>query len=248
MRRQPTSPRSIWPIPAWVLALGGLVLFVFLIACYILFWPRHPGAPKGGPTARQTAQLAPPSRLRHPAPATQAKESDANPAPAPSSSTPIPPPPVTQWTVPADTELMVRTSALIDSNADPVGSRFPGTIVSPVAINGQTVVPQGSAVVLHLVNKKKTGFFHRSLAIQMALAGISVNGRIYPVQAGILSLKAGQNNSNSNDGKDSSPAPKGKKALVILPNTEMNFTLTAPLMVVSASPAGSNSVNSGKDE
>jgi hypothetical protein len=156
------------------------------------------------------------------------------------------PPPVTQVTVPANTEISVRTTSLIDSNADSVGSRFAGTVISPIAINGQTIVPPGSSVVLHLVNKKKTGFFHRSLTIQMALAGISVNGRIYPAQAETLSIKAGQNNSTGSDGENNNPAPKGKKALVILPNTELTFTLTAPLMVASGSSADNGSVNTGK--
>lgn len=194
-------------------------------------------------TSRETAQLAPPSRVRHAAPAEQGQARQANPNPARSSPAPIPPPLVTQWTIPADTEIAVRTTALIDSNADPVGSRFPGTIIFPIALNGQTIVPPGSAVVLLLVNKKKTGFFHRSLTLQMALSGVSVNGRIYPAQARILSLKAGQNSSTSDEGTNGNPPPKGKKALVILPNTEMTFTLTAPLMVASASAAGSSSVN-----
>ena len=120
---------------------------------------------------------------------------------------------------------------LIDSDANPLGSRFSGTIVSPIAVNGQTAVPQGSAVVLRLADKKKTGFFHRSLQVKLALSGVSVNGRIYPTQAGTVDLKA----DNSND---SAPTPKGKKALVVLPNTELTFTLTAPFTITMPSGNG----------
>ena len=238
MRRLSTSSKQIWPLPAWVLALGGLILLVFLILCYILFWPRHPGAPRGGPTQppSHTSRLAPPSKLRHSVTAPPAAESQA-PA-AESSSQPILPAPPVQSTVPADTEIAIRTSKLIDSDAAPVGSRFPGTVTAPIAINGQTVVPQGSPVVLNFLGKKKTGFFHRSLQMRVALTGISVNGRIYPVQVGVLSIKAGENNG--------SPEAKGKKVLVILPNSEMTFTLSAPLTIVTPTAPASPSVNSSK--
>lgn len=250
MRRQSNSSPQIWPIPAWVLTLGGLALLLFLIACYILFWPRHPDAPRGGPARpSQTSQLAAPSKLRQRVP--EARE--ANPgnsasssAPAPTPSKPVLPPPPIQVTVPADAQIPIRTTTLIDSNADPVGSRFAGTVTSPIVVNGQTVIPQGSAVVLHLADKKKTGFFHRSLEMKVALTGIAVNGRIYPIQAGILSVKAGKNNGVGENGSPDNPTPKGKKALVILPNTEMSFTLTAPFTVVFPSAPDSGSANGDK--
>ena len=252
MRRQSNSSQQIWPIPAWVLTLGGLALLLFLIACYILFWPRHPDAPRGGPVQRQTSQLAAPSKLRQ---SVQVPRTQATPAnsTAPSSSIappsqPVLPPPPVQVTVPADAQIPIRTTTLIDSNADPVGSRFAGTVTSPIVVNGQTVIPQGSGVVLHLADKKKTGFFHRSLEMKVALTGISVNGRIYPIQAGILGIKAGKNIGASENGSPDNQASKGKKALAILPNTDLTFTLTAPFTVVFPSAPDSGPVNDGKAE
>ena len=233
---QPTSSKQIWPIPAWILALGALILILLFIACYILFWPRHRNVPLAGPTPRSehTARLSPPSTFR---PATPSKQSTPM---AETPSQPIVPPPPFEITIPAATAITVRTRTLIDSDEDAVGSRFPGTIVSPIAADGRTAVPQGSAVVLRLADKKKTGFFHRSLQLEIALAGVSVNGRIYPTQAGVLSMKAGRNNSNGSNANDSSPTPKGKKALVVLPNTELTFTLTAPFTIMTPSATGSN--------
>lgn len=224
--RQSTPSKQIWPIPAWVLALSALIIVLLFIACYILFWPRHRNIPLAGPARQphQTARLSPPSTFRPAVPPQQT-------TPAATPSLPVLPPPPVEITVPAATAITVQTSTLIDSDADSVGSRFPGTIVSPIAVNGQTVVPQGSAVVLRLTDKKKPGFFHRSWQIKLALAGVSVSGRIYPTQAGILSMKAGDSNGNDN-------APKGKKALVVLPNTEMTFTLTTPFTIEMPSGNG----------
>ncbi len=225
--RQSTSSKKIWPIPAWIVALGALIIILFFIACYILFWPRHRNAPLSGPVRQphQTARLSPPSTLQPTAPSQQA-------APATPSQPVLPPPPV-EITVPAATAITVRTSTLIDSGADPVGSRFAGTIVSPIAVNGQTAIPQGSAVVLRLADMKKTGFFHRSMQMKVALSGVSVNGRIYPTQAATVDMKAGGSN-----GSDGNPAPKGNKALVVLPNTQLTFTLSAPFTIEM--PAGSS--------
>lgn len=250
MRRQSNSSPQIWPIPAWVLTLGGLALLLFLIACYILFWPRHPDAPRGGPAQKQqNSQLAAPSKLRQAVPTPRTETTPANSANSSSSATspskPVLPPPPVEVTVPADAQIPIRTTTLIDSNADPVGSRFAGVVTSPIAVDGQTVIPQGSAVVLHLADKKKTGFFHRSLEMKVALTGIAVNGRIYPIQAGILGIKAGKNNAVRDNGSAASASPKAKKALVILPNTQMLFTLTVPLTVVFPAVPGNDSANSG---
>lgn len=232
---QPTSSKQIWPIPAWIVALGALILILLFIACYILFWPRHRNVPLAGPTpqSQHTARLSPPSTFRPAAPSRQSTPT------AETQSQPIVSPPPVEITIPAATTITVRTGALIDSDEDAVGSRFPGTIVSPISADGRTAVPQGSAVILRLTDKKKTGFFHRSLQIKIALAGVSINGRIYRTQAGILSMKAGHNNDAGSDGNDSSPTPKGKKALVVLPNTELTFTLTAPFTIVAPSGSGS---------
>ena len=222
--RQSTPSKQIWPIPAWVVALAALILILLFVACYILFWPRYPNASLSGPVQHQTKRLSAPSSLSPTAPAEKMTETAATP------SQPILPPPPIEITVPAATAIAVRTSTLIDSDANPVGSRFAGTIVAPIVINGQVAVPQGSAVMLRLADKKKTGFFHRSLQIKLALSGVSVNGRIYPAQGGTVDMKAGDSN-----GSDGNPTPKGKKALVVLPNTEMTFTLTAPFTIETPS-------------
>lgn len=220
----PSTSKLNWSIPAWILALAGLIVLLILIACFILFWPRHPGARLAGPVRHHQSTA-------HLPPLTSSKSANAVSAQQQSPQTPqsqpvLPPPPVA-ITVPADTVIAVRTGELIDSQTNEVGNRFQGTVVSPIAIDGQTVVPQGSAVELILVDKKKTGFFHRSLQMKLALTGVSVNGRIYRTQAGVLSVKPGEQNNDGNDNGNGD----GKKALVVMPNTELTFTLTAPFTV-----------------
>lgn len=216
--RRPSSFPPLWPIPPWVLALLALLVFLFFVACYILFWPRHPNVSLAGPTpqAQSTKQLAPPSTLR----STPTQAADAEAADSPLV---VPTPPV-EVTIPAGTVITVRTGALIDGDTAAVGSRFDGRLVSPIEVNGHTAVSQGSAVLLRLAEKKKAGFFHRSMHMKLALAGVSVNGRVYPTQAEVADIKPGD--SNEGDGN-----PKGKKTLVVLPNTELTFKLRAPLTI-----------------
>jgi hypothetical protein len=119
-----------------------------------------------------------------------------------------------------------------------LGSRFTATLIAPVVVDGRPAVAQGSAALVRLVERKKAGFFHRSQRIKLALAGISVNGRIYPTQAETLELKGGKPQGDGNDLDNSGgDKPKGQKGLVVLPNTPLTFTLSAPLTITV--PGGS---------
>jgi hypothetical protein len=146
-------------------------------------------------------------------------------------------------TIPASTPITVRTAPLINGDDDPVGSRFSASLIAPVMVNGQTVLPQGAPALVRLIDKKKAGFFHRSARLKLALAGISVNGRIYPTATNVLELKPGNSPGGSGDSDNSGgDKPKGKKTLVVLPNTALTFTLETPLTVTvspeSMAPAG----------
>jgi len=226
---QRPNVKQTWTIPAWVIALTAIIVLLLLIASYIMFWPRHRDTPLAGPAT-----------AHHPSgPSTPAADVPQRTAPpAASEPTPPPPPPPVEVTIPASTSVTVRTTQLIDGDADPLGSRFTATLVAPVVVDGRPAVVQGSAAVVRLVERKKAGFFHRSQRIKLALAGISVNGRIYPTQAETLELKGGNPPGDGNDSDNSGgEKPKGKKGLVVLPNTPLTFTLSAPLTITV--PGGS---------
>lgn len=232
---QRPNVKQTWTIPAWVIALTAIIVLLLLIASYIMFWPRHRGAPLAGPaTGHQAAD--------HSTPSAEAPRPTA-PAATPEPAVPTPPPPV-EITIPASTTVTVQTTQLIDGDADPLGSRFTAALLGPIVVDGRPAVAQGSAALVRLVERKKAGFFHRSQRLKLALAGISVNGRIYPTQAETLELKGGKPQGDGNDSDNSGgEKPKGQKGLVVLPNTPLTFTLSAPLTITV--PGGSVGAGTG---
>jgi hypothetical protein len=224
--QRPNAKQTL-TIPAWVVALAALIILLLLVASYIMFWPRHRDTPLAGPaTGQQTTDHSTPSA-----------EASRRTSPAATSEPVIPPPPPVEVTIPASTAVAVRTTQLIDGDADPLGSRFSATLIAPVLVDGQPAIAQGSAAIVRLVERKKAGFFHRSQRLKLALAGISVNGRIYPTQAETIELKGGNPPGGGNDSDNSEvEKPKGTKGLVVLPNTPLTFTLSAPLTITV--PAG----------
>ncbi len=215
---QLTSRKQTRFIPAWVVALTTFVLLLFLSVAYVMFWPRHSNTPLAGPS-RQSGTAAPPRGA-----ISSGRAAQPQPVPGPTAiPQPIVPTPPVEKIIPASTQVTIRLSKLINSAKDTPGSRFPGTIVLPLDVNGQIVVQQGAGVLVRLIEVKKTGFFHRSLKMKLALTGISVDGRIYPTQSEVLQVEP-NTDGNSKEGK----------ALVMLPNTQLTFSLSKPLLISSS--------------
>ena len=99
-----------------------------------------------------------------------------------------PPPPATVPSpeVPAGTVLSIRMNQGIDVKHAQSGETFSGTIVNPVNVEGDTVIPAGSiadGVVLHA---HKRGHFKGASVLQLTLTGLNVNGQHYRLDTSSL--------------------------------------------------------------
>ena len=117
------------------------------------------------------AQVAPPLQESRPAPL------QAAPPPAPA-----PPPPPRKVTIPSGTTLAIRLVDEINSETAQPGQSFKATLESPLAVDGDVVVPAGYDVQGHVIDVKSAGKFAGKSELVLQLDRISVGGKAYNIQ------------------------------------------------------------------
>jgi BON domain len=119
-----------------------------------------------------------PAPAPEPPPAPAAAVNVTPPAPA----APAPPPPPQKVTIPSGTTLAVRLADAIDSATAQPGQTFHATLDSPLAYEGDVVIPAGYDVEGHVVDAKSSGKFAGQSLLALQLDRISVNGKYYNIQ------------------------------------------------------------------
>ena len=92
-------------------------------------------------------------------------------------------------TIPAGTQISVRTIDGIDSRKNHVGDRFQASLEEPLFVDGNQVVPKGADVFGRLTEAKKSGTFTGKSELQLELTEIVVNAQTVPVVTGEYGLK-----------------------------------------------------------
>ena len=87
-------------------------------------------------------------------------------------------------TIPAGTQISVRTIDSIDSTKNRVGYRFQASLEEPLSVDGNVVVPKGADVYGRLEGAKETGTFTGRSELKLVLTGIVVHGQTVPLVTG----------------------------------------------------------------
>ena len=87
-------------------------------------------------------------------------------------------------TIPAGTQISVRTIDAIDSTKNHVGYRFQASLEEPLWVDGNIVVPKGADVYGRLEGSKETGTFTGRSELKLELTGIVVHGQTVPLVTG----------------------------------------------------------------
>jgi hypothetical protein len=87
-------------------------------------------------------------------------------------------------TIPAGTQVYVRTSEAIDSTYSLVGDRFQASLEEPLTSEGNVVVAKDALVFGRLTQSKESGTFTGRSQLRLELTGIVVNGKMVPVVTG----------------------------------------------------------------
>jgi len=96
---------------------------------------------------------------------------------------PPPPPPPKPIVVPAGTTLTIRTNQALGSKTSQTGHVFTGTILTPISIEGEVVIPAGSEVSGIVKEAKKAGRFKGAAVLRLALHSVTISGHTYNLQA-----------------------------------------------------------------
>ncbi len=113
------------------------------------------------------------------------------PAPQPQSSLPDDPGTLAHVevkpayvTIPAGTQISVRTIDAVDSTYNLVGDRFQASLEEPLTLEGNVVVAKDALVYGRLTQSKESGTFTGRSQLRLELIGIVVNGKMVPVVTG----------------------------------------------------------------
>jgi len=134
----------------------------------------------------QAAPAEPPSQM------TQA-QSQAPSAPA----APTPPPEPKKVTVPSGTALPVRLVDVIDSATAQTGDTFHATLDSPIAIDGEVVVPAHYDVEGHVVAAQSSGKFAGRALLELQLDRIKVGDKWYNIDTDHFKQETGARGKNT---------------------------------------------------
>jgi hypothetical protein len=66
------------------------------------------------------------------------------------------------------------------------GEAFTGTIVNPIVVDGNTVIPSGSTAEGMVIRAHKRGHFKGRSYLELKLTGLNVNGQHYRIDTGSL--------------------------------------------------------------
>jgi hypothetical protein len=91
-------------------------------------------------------------------------------------------------TLPAGTQILVRTIDAIDSTKNHPGDHFQASLEQALAVDGRVVVPKGADVYGRLEEAKTSGTFTGRSELRLALTGIVVNGQTVPLVSGEYEL------------------------------------------------------------
>jgi len=91
-------------------------------------------------------------------------------------------------TIPAGTQISVRTIDAIDSTKNHVGYRFQASLEEALWIDGNVVIPKGADVYGRLEESKETGTFTGRSELKLTLTGIVVHGQSVPLVTGDCQL------------------------------------------------------------
>jgi hypothetical protein len=94
--------------------------------------------------------------------------------------------------IPANTELDVRLSNILNSGTAQVEDRFEATTAADLVIDGRTVVPAGSVMRGVVSSVTPAGRLKRKAEMMVTFDQITINGRSYPIRGTVTQAIEGE--------------------------------------------------------
>lgn len=113
------------------------------------------------------------------------------------AAAPAPPPEPKKVTVPSGAVIPVRLIDAIDSATAQVGDTFHATLDSPIAVDGDVVVPAHYDVEGHVVNAQASGKFAGRALLELQLDRIKVGEKYYNIETDHFKQETGSRGKNT---------------------------------------------------
>jgi len=127
----------------------------------------------------------------------QSQEAQALPQAPSAPAAPPPPPEPKKVTVPSGTAVPVRLVDVIDSATAQTGDTFHATLDSPIAIDGEVVVPAHYDVEGHVVAAQSSGKFAGRALLELQLDRIKVGDKWYNIDTDHFKQQTGARGKNT---------------------------------------------------
>ena len=126
------------------------------------------------------------------APAPRVPDPPAPAAPAPPRAPERPRATASRSEIPANTELDVRLSNILNSGTAQVEDRFEGTTAADLIIDGRTLVPAGSVMRGVVSSVMPAGRLKRKAEMTVTFDQLTINGRSYPIRGTVTQAIEGE--------------------------------------------------------
>ena len=126
------------------------------------------------------------------APAPRVPEPPAPVAPAAPRAPERPRATASRGEIPANTELDVRLSNILNSGTAQVEDRFEGTTAADLIIDGRTLVPAGSVMRGVVSSVMPAGRLKRKAEMTVTFDQLTINGRSYPIRGTVTQAIEGE--------------------------------------------------------
>jgi len=93
--------------------------------------------------------------------------------------------------VPANTPIYVRLQQSISSATAQTGQNFTAVLDEPLVVDGQTLAPQGTAVIGTVVGVRESGHLNNAGYLRITLSSLTLNGKPVPVQTNSVFVSGG---------------------------------------------------------
>jgi hypothetical protein len=127
-----------------------------------------------------------------PVPAPAVRNPDPPPAPAAPRAPERPRATASRTEIPANTELDVRLSNILNSGTAQVEDRFEATTAADLIIDGRTLVPAGSIMRGVVSSVTAAGRLKRKAEMMVTFDQITINGRSYPIRGTVTQAIEGE--------------------------------------------------------
>ncbi len=93
-------------------------------------------------------------------------------------------------TIAPQTPIVVRLDETV-STRDEMGREFPATVIAPVKVNGEDVIPRGARATVHIVSEKRAGHLKGVAHLTLSLDSVERGGQSYAVETNSYSVRGG---------------------------------------------------------